>query len=151
MKKADYTKVEQQLEEGLRKIKVRKLLRYADVSAAMGGSAAKELSVAQRQEIIKAFLKNLQVEVTDLKKKDASVFEKLEIDTAELKKYFENPSQLTGEDWEKVKTIRQKVAQYKKNLRKQLGNPNDEEIIEKQRKKQKIRRFNINEKWVPLH
>ena len=154
MAKIDYTKVEKAFGESINKMKVRKLLKYADLASSLGlfgGVKEKDLTEKQKQEIMKTVLNNLESDMVALKKRDKRVFERLKIDTIEAQGLFTNPNDIRPDEWEKIKEIREKVIAYKKELKKKIANLTDEDIVKSQRKKQKTSRFNKDEDWLPLH
>jgi hypothetical protein len=64
---------------------------------------------------------------------------------------LENPAALSAEEWQKVKEIHQKVMEYKKELLQKLPPLTDEQLVAAERKKHINKRYNINERWLPLH
>lgn len=153
VKKIDYHKIEEALDEGLRQISIRNLLTIADLEAALGTSniKIKDLTPSQKKAILTSVVKNLEVDLLILKKKDPHIFEKLDLNRVEMRDYFKHPGELSLDQLENIKKIRKKVDIYKRDLKAQRANLKDEEIVKSERKKQKTRRHNTNETWVPLH
>lgn len=156
MSKVDFTKVENALKEGLLKMSVQQLIVIADLANMPFGmiedsESEEELAKAKSQtaQALTVALKNLEADLKKLRKKDVSMYQKLGIDKKELKHYFENPQKLSPQDWQKIKDIRDKIDVYKKELRKNVTT-SDQDIVQSERKKQNTKRFNINEKWIPL-
>lgn len=150
MAKTNFTKVEEALAEGLRKISVNKLLDSADQAGAAAQpdkaikSPEKGASTAEGQ-----LLAAVHVELKHLQKLGHDPYTKLDIDRKELKKFLDNPAALSLEDWEGIKKIKAKIEAFRKELEK-LPHITDEELVKQEMKKHKTKRFNINEKWVPL-
>ncbi len=149
MAKIDYTKVEQSLQEGLIKMQIASLLRLADIASALGSQPKKGASPGLDPAVIKA-LKKLHLEIKQIRKNDPALYEKLGLTPDEIKRLFESPNNLTPADWEILKTIYEKIGQFKAELHGKLTPESDQEIIEKQRKKQKNERYNVNRNWLPL-
>lgn len=154
MSKIDFSKVENALREGLLKMSIQQLIVLADLANIPFGLAEKEVSnnqdvSTQTAQALAHALKNLETDLKKLKKKDASMYEKLGINKQELKQFFEHPQDLTPQDWEKIRKIRDQIEIYKQELRKNLK-VSDQDIVQSERKKQNYKRFNVNEKWIPL-
>lgn len=151
MSKIDFNKVEQVLEEGLRQFGVKQLLYLADLAATFGMETTGKESAFDDQETksltLHTLFRNLQI----LRKKDKDLYKKLGINTKKMKNLVDNPAQLTSEEWEKIKKIRQRLDEYRRELRRKLEQISDQDIIKSERKKHINKRFNINEKWLPLH
>lgn len=170
MAKTDFTKVEEVLAEGMRQIEVNRLLSEADENAAK--NKAKVASPTANQEASKVNAIQLQRLSTirqDLKafeKQGIDPYAKLQIDKEEIKKFIKNPESLASSDWDKIKIIKEKISVFKKELelnkeplqsgfddKKEASDVPvtiDDELINKERKTQKNKRFNINNKWLPL-
>lgn len=154
MAKTNYTKVEEALAEGLRKIEVNKLLDIADENAAAKKPAQSKESAETKSEStpeqkqllldIKTFLKQIQ----NLSTEDP--YQKLGIDKKQINRFVKHPEKIKAEDWEKLKGYREKIKALKDEVEKKHPPKTDINIVEQQRKKQKTKRFNINDKWIPL-
>jgi hypothetical protein len=152
MARIDYNKAEQVYVDGLNKMTVRNLLRYADLVGSLGtGKKNRKLSDRQQQEVMRAVILTIVEDMKGLKKKDARVFDRLKINSDEFKGIVLSESKITPQEWEKVKEIREKVKTYKKELRKKVANLSDEDLVKNNRKKQKTSRFNVEDDWIPLH
>lgn len=142
MAKANFSKVEKALEEGMLKMTSEKLWEEA-------GKASASVKVPEKDAIL-LVLNRVINELSSLSKQDPSIYDKLSIQKGALKALLEKASVLTPQDWKEVKTIREKVEQHKKELSEKLPHPSDEEIIQKERKKHVNKRLNVREKWLPL-
>jgi len=150
MTKINFQKVEQALEEGFRKFGIKQLLYLADLSNSFGEEMTKKNAFDDQETkalSLHTFYRNLQI----LKKKDSKLFEKLGIDQDKMKHLIEHPNEITEKEWEQMNEIRKKVELYRKELQSKIGKTSDEDLIKSQRKKQKDRRFNIKDEWLPLH
>lgn len=161
MAKTNFTKVEEALSEGMRKIEVERLLIIADENTAANAKKSEgELESGDPSEakpvvpkVDAAHLQRLTAinhELKALDKLGEQPYARLGIDKDEIKKFMKDPAALTHDDWEKVKSIKEQIATYKQE-RNVPGTPGtDDELIKQQRKSQKTKRFNINNKWIPL-
>lgn len=150
MAKTNFSKVEEALIAGLTKMKMRQLLELADKAQADTGAQAETDAILipeARRMVIAALRQDLKA----LKRKDTKVYSKLGLQKEGLQKLLDNPASLTPEDWQKIKEIHQKVGEYKKDLLQQLPEVTDDQLVDSERKKHINKRYNINEKWLPLH
>ena len=149
MAKTNYTKVEESLAEGMRKIEVDKLLTIADENAAK----KPKKTTAQTPKVDAANLHRLNWihrELKVLQKAEKDPYIRLGISKEEVTKFLNDPLLLTPEDWEKTKSIKEKITNYKAELNKEATNASDDDLINRQRKNQTTKRFNVNDKWIPL-
>ena len=144
MSKTNYTKVEEALTEGLRKMEAERLLDLADEKSGKKKESNKPNS-DQRQLLIW-----LLHELKQLHRIHPDVYEKLEISKKDLKKFSKDPSTVTPEEWEKLKGYREKVSAYRADAEKEAPEPKEDDLIERERKEQKTKRFNIKGNWIPL-
>ncbi len=143
MSKTNFTKVEELLDQNLRKMSVNHLLEESDKAKASSSSPP------NTQNMHKHLLADIKRELTGIKK-NAKLYEKIEVSQKELKRLTENPEKLTEPDWEALDRIHQKLAAYKVELKEKLPQIDNESLVEAQRKKHITKRFNVNDKWLPL-
>jgi hypothetical protein len=143
MSKVNFTKVEEMLTQGLQKITVNHLLVEADAAKAVN---AKSTEISSNRQLIAS----VQRDLTLLHKKDHETYVKLGIKKKFLKKLIETPDSLTPEELESLKQIQEKIKVFKEELKKTLPAINDEAIVESQRTKHINKRYNVNDKWLPL-
>jgi hypothetical protein len=143
MGKTNYTKVEEALAEGMRKMEVDKLLQATENSAKTQAGEKVDSVHLQR-------LKKIDLDLKTLEKQGKKPYAYFKIKPEEIKQFLKNPTLLTPQDWEKIKSIKEQITIYKGELEKVKLESIDDEIITKEVKKQKTKRFNINEKWIPL-
>jgi hypothetical protein len=148
MAKTNFTKVEEALDEGLRKITINRLLQLADVAAGIGQT--KPQTKERDEETHAHIIASIQRDLKFIVKKDPSVFSKIGFKKKDVKDFIDRAHALTPEEWEALKKIQEKVESYKKELVKSLPKTSNEDLIEGERVKHINKRFNVNEKWLPL-
>ncbi|MCB1111456.1 MAG: hypothetical protein H7A37_02830 [Chlamydiales bacterium] len=144
MAKTNFTKVEEILAAGLQKMKVERLCELADIAAGIGqkGSAPK-LSHDQKKLIL-----SLKTDFLRLRKKDSKIFSKLNLKQEQILNQLEHPESLDQESWQQLEKIKGRTGKLVKEL---YPNLEDDKLIEEERDRHINKRFNINEKWLPLH
>lgn len=142
MAKTNFTKVEEKLDEGLRKMTVEHLLELAD-------AATKPKDNKQDHSRLQVIL-SLQRDMKFLDKENQTPYELFGMNKKTISKYLKNPDKLTAEEWEGVKQIQGKVHKFRKDFEKNSTQSNDDNLIEQQRRSHITKRFNINDKWLPL-
>jgi len=142
MSKTNYTKVEEALAEGLRKITAERLLGLADDAS---GNSKKATS-----HVDNALLITLRLELTSLIKKNEDPYKLFAINKDELKNFMDHPETITLKDWENIKKLKVRVDQYKKAIDK-IATNSDDAIIEQARNKHVNKRYNVKDTWLPLH
>lgn len=155
MAKTNYTKVEEALAEGMRKIEVDRLLKVADEKKKPKKPPASP-STPSPSKIEEIHLKRLifvQKELKALQMQGKDPYKELKIDANEMEKFLNAPNALTSAEWEKVKEYKEKIINYTKQQsgeETQTESNVNQDFVEQQRKKQQTKRFNINDKWIPL-
>jgi hypothetical protein len=144
MAKTNYTKVEHALEEGLRKMTVSRLGELADISAGIGQSDESKDKLTKPQRLL---IRRVKLDLMRLSKKDKKIYAKLKLKKSELKKTFEDPESLSKDDWKKLRILRKKTKAMLETL---YPKSSDEDLIEQEQEKHITKRFNVNEKWLPL-
>lgn len=149
MKKTNFTKVEKALEDGLIKITTKRLL---DEAGPKSSEKAKDpVADLPPKEVCHAVMQNIYKELKKMHKEDEFAYKKMGFHRQNLKKLIENPHLLTPSDWNKIKQVQDRIEQYKKELNLQLPFQSDDELVEKERARSPNKRFNVNDKWLPLH
>ncbi len=146
MAKTNFTKVEEALDVGLRKIGITKLLQLADVAAGTGKNLLEKESSPPSKEAHIHQLNFLRKDLRQLHKNDPEIYSKLGFKKNDLKELIDKEGSLTPKNWEFIQQIKEKVEAYKKTL----PENSNEQLVEKERVKHINKRFNINEKWLPL-
>ena len=145
MNKTNFSKVEKSLEEGMIKIKSQNLLKEADAYT------AKEFQdkIPSKEEC-SAMITRIERDLKKLSKQDEKVYKKIGFHKMDLKKLLSNPSLVSPQEWKTIKEIKARIEKYKKELASLLPFESDEDLVESQRSRHLTKRFNINEKWIPL-
>lgn len=139
MAKANFSKVEKALEEGMIKITSQNLLNQ---------TPGKHLELTPENAAL--ILKKMDTDLLKLNKEDKAIYEKVGVKRSALKKLLSSTTTLTPADWNSIKEIQLKIAAYKKEILKKIPQMTDEDFVEKERIVQKNRRFNVRDKWLPL-
>ncbi len=148
MAKTNFTKVEGMLDEGLRKMTVEHLLNLTETSSEDDKTSGK-VPEKHTQARLKSIL-TLQRDMKFLDKAEQEPYELFSVSKKNIGKYLKNPDTLTSEEWEEIKEIQSKVHKFRKEFEKNSIQNNNDDLIEQQRRSQVTKRFNINEKWLPL-
>lgn len=147
MAKTNFTKVEEALAEGMRKIEVDKLLQKADENSGKVKESTEEKVKVSTIHLQR--LKKVDQDLKSLEKHGKKPYARLKINPEEVKRFLKDPSLLTAQDWERVKTIKEQIIAFQAELEKKTENA-DDKIVSNEIKNQKTKRFNINDKWIPL-
>jgi hypothetical protein len=139
MGKTNYTKVENILEHGLRKLLAYNLLKEVEEK---GGKIAE----ATGEEVVRSITHELKA----LKKLDPKVYRNVGIEPKQVEVLIENQENLSENELDLAKKLLQKIRQYKREFLEKNPPPSDEELIELQKKRHVTKRHNVNEKWLPL-
>lgn len=142
MAKTNFTKVEEALVAGLHQITVTQLIEMADAVSEQEAPVAKN-TLATLQ---KTLLTTLHQNIKRLHKKDPEIYQKLGLSRSYLKKLLETPTSLSSEEWERLKQLKTKLDPYLE----ELPTITDEQIVKQERIRHINKRFNVNEKWLPL-
>lgn len=146
MAKTNYTKVDAAADQGLRKMEIDRLFEGTpSKSKDKVPLSAEEKSKQKLLETLKRDIQYLDP------KRHKQLYTTLGYKRQDLKVLIENPSTLSLEDWEKIKQIKADIEKYRKEVMAQLPSQNDEKIVEDQRVKHINKRYNVNDKWLPLH
>lgn len=145
MSKTNFSKVEKSLEEGMIRMKSKSLLKEADAN-----SAKEPKEKLPSKEECTTVLNHLDRELKKIIKQDEKAYQQIGFHKMDLKKLIADPSLLTAQDWKTVKEIKDRIEKYKKELASRLPRESNEELVEHQRTKHLTKRFNINDKWIPL-
>lgn len=63
---------------------------------------------------------------------------------------FRKKKEFTPEELKRIKEILDKAQEINKRLLKKLGLDSDDALVEKEKKKNLLRRFNVRDSWMPL-
>lgn len=149
MAKTNFTKVEGMLDDGLRKIMVDQLLDLADAQQEPKDKTLKT-GPAKQNELRLKILITLQREMKILDKMKQDPYGLFNISKKKINEYIKNYEKLSDEEWGNIKETQNRVHQFRKEQKTNFNQNNDTDLIEQQRRSHKTKRFNINDKWLPL-
>lgn len=139
MAKTNFTKVEESLAEGLRKMSVGHLLDMTNKNPQA------EL-LHQRKQTLKLLLLDLQA----IAKIEPKIYEQLNTSKSQLKKFAEDPLAITEQEWSDLLKLKERVVVSKKEMEKKKPKVSDEDLISKEVAKHKNKGHNVNANWIPL-
>lgn len=143
MGKTNFTKVEASLDEGIRKIEVERLLIEAD-KASGKKTPPKEEKLTKDQ---KKLIKDLQLNLTRLRSKDNKIYTKLKVKHSTIQRMIDQAPELKELDWKHLASLFKKTEALIKEL---FPEKADDNLVEGEKVKHINKRFNVNEKWLPL-
>ena len=146
MAKISFTKVESILTETLRKMMIDRLSELAAIVTLIQDPKTK-ISMSVIEQILKRF----QSELGRLKKSDIKLYQSLGFSAEDEKRFFSSTPNLTPEDWTRLKTLKDKIEELKKELiAHSVPDEKYEKQVEQERLKHENKRFNVKEGWLPL-
>jgi hypothetical protein len=148
MAKTNYTKVEEAFDDGMQKMRVSQLQDLASLAAELGKfESSFEVNPFSKENRMLITLLKL-----DLKQlRNTEIFKTLGINKKDLKEKLDHPEKLSFDDWDQLRTLKFSLQDYKEKLSKETAPDANEKQVEEQRKKHINKRFNTQEKWLPLH
>lgn len=155
MAKTNFSKVEDSLKAGLEKMQRESLGKLADIAQKATRPELKailEKSVKAATKAIlekKAILHIIRQSLRDLSLK-TEFYEFLGIPRADLLALVGRSTELSQDEWGKLNEIKKKIHLHKEELQKKNPELNDEQLINKERKRHINKRFNVREKWLPI-
>jgi hypothetical protein len=150
MTKIDFEKVEKAFEKGVLKLMIDRLIELSemqDPDAQYQDESGESALETLRKRVLTALHRDLK----RLSKKDSQALETAGLDPSDIKKYVKDPSALSAEDWQKIKAIKAHVDKYKQEAAAAQEKDLETNIVEKERVRQKNKRFNVRDGWLPLH
>ncbi len=152
MTKTNFTKVEEALAEGLRRIQLDKLLVEADQARAKvtGTEAPAKPITSQELEDRKRKAQGLKITLKWLHSKDDKLYTKLKVDKTEVNKFLDRTDAYNEKELQIFTVLCERVEAVKKEVTKREGTTGDDDLIAQQRKKHITKRFNVQDKWLPL-
>lgn len=154
MGKTNFTKVEDLLKNNLTKIEMTRLGKLADIAQKVGKPEMRKLieqaSIAgakaelDRTLLLRAILRAVK------EFKTPEFYQAIGISLEELEILLKTPKELSPEDWQRLKIIREKIIAFRKSYQDAHPETSESALIEKQRHRHINKRFNVNEKWLPL-
>lgn len=144
MARANFTKVEGALDDGLRRMMVGQLLTDADINQ---GNPAKPSGPSTQKQLLLA----LHHELHYLQKLGLTPYKKLGLRKKKFAGWVEHPETVTEQEWEMIRGLKEKITQLRTEFEKEMKVGGDNEaLVDVERRKHIYKRFNINEKWLPL-
>lgn len=149
MSRINYTRAELALKANLLKMGIQRVLFLADLASSFGKSNKSKAPLnAKQEENFQSLMAGIRVEVKKLAKQDASFYDQLELTKEEVKGILQATDPFTEETKKKLQLLAEKLKIYKKHIK--TKQPTDHELVQSQRKKHQSKRFNVNEKWLPM-
>src|SRR5262249_41044451 len=123
MPKTNFTKVEEVMDQGLRKMSVDSLFQATEK-----GKGKKLTEDEQKHRL----LETLRREIKYLDpKQHKGLYTELGMKKQDIKELISNPASLTLEDWKKIKEIQLGIEKYRKEVLAQLPASTNEKLVEK--------------------
>jgi hypothetical protein len=145
MAKVNFSKVEDSFDKALLKLQIENLNELAAIADL---SQESKKSAKGMEEIAVKFKKELD----KLKKRDPHLFDRLNLTKEAESKLAQPASTYSPEDWARLKELKERIEQLKKDLSgKESLDAENETLISKERKKHINKRFNVRDDWLPLH
>jgi hypothetical protein len=147
MAKVNFIKVEKSFDRALQKLLIDSLSELAAIANVIQ-SPQKEITSKAIEEVIERFQKELK----KIKKKDPILFGKLNLSIEEESRFAHPASEYEQEDWLRLKALKLRIDELKHELygQESIDTENDN-IVEKERRRHINKRFNIRDGWLPLH
>ncbi len=140
MAKTNFTKVEASVEAELKRQQVESLIKKTEYKQEEGEKTPKTYLIAS----IKSDLKILAKHSRKLSKK-------VGITKKEIKSLISKPHELKDEDWQLLEDVKKKLDRFKEEIADELPSASDEDLINQEKEKHINKRFNVSDKWLPLH
>lgn len=146
MGKTNFTKVEESLAQGLHKMEVERLLSEADKASGKPPPPKKDTGLELPEEK-KKLIKDLELNIARLKAKESKIFEKLKVKRSTVERFTHNPLKLSEEDWKHAAILLKRTENLLKEM---MPEKADDKLVEDEQSRHLNKRFNVNEKWLPL-
>lgn len=147
MAKVNFSKVEKSFDRALQKLFVDNLSDLAAIANIIQDPKS-GISSKTIEEIITKFQKELK----KIKKQDPILFSKLQLTVEDEERFARPSSEYSQEDWERLKTLKLRIDELKKELYGQESiDAEYDNQVSKERKRHVNKRFNIRDGWLPLH
>lgn len=155
MAKPNFSKVEGLLTKRLEEMAIEKLRNLADKATAMGDSgqakgAQERIASTEQEKDRKNWITSIKRDMEILHSKDKGILKSLGVNRKELLGFLDKPDEIDEKGWEFIHSLFEKLGQFKVEYLKEIGDT-DESLVEAERVKHINKRFNVNDKWLPLH
>ncbi len=144
MSKIEYTKAEKALSEGLLNFTIENIYELAKL-VEVKDSIEEKKRLMQKREIAKK-LTRVKHDLQWLSSKVRKIYTQMKIKRSKVEEILDKGEDLEKEDTKVLITVAEKLQEIRASLPK-LSN---EEVVERERKKHINKRFNVNDKWLPL-
>jgi hypothetical protein len=141
MPKTNFTKVEEALTEGIHKMNISKLLDEAD-ALKKGKKETNPLNLR---------VASLRHEIKWLSKQNPAFYTEISLEKKKVRALLELKEPFSSEQTIELEKLKEKIENYKAKLTPENTETENERLIADEKKKQKNVRFNIKNKWLPLH
>jgi hypothetical protein len=141
MAKTNFSKVESLIEKGIEKRKISNIVDQTRPDAEISSDKIPKLYL----------IESIRYDVAAMPHFDEGFFKKIGVKKQEILRLIKNPNQLTDKDWQLVQEIHDKIDARKEQIKEELPDPSDEDIIEFEKRRHIYKRFNVNETWLPLY
>lgn len=141
MPKTNFSKAEEAISETVQKLNREKLLEMADEASGQAPATSLE---TKRFPVISQLDRDLK-RISSI---DKEIYKLLGLKKKMVASWIQDFAKLSDEEWQKVMKAKASLDEYIKSNPAKV--PTDEQIVESQRSKHINKRFNVNEKWLPL-
>lgn len=152
--KQNFSKAEEALANRLKQMEVDHLNKLAEIAQRVGKPELRNMiekaalaanKTALERKAVFHFVKE------GLKKyKEPVVFTAVGTTLDEVQKVVQQTEPLSNEQWQLLTKVKESMQSAKQRYLQGHPGINDNQIVEKERKKHINKRFNVNEKWLPL-
>ncbi len=154
MAKTNFTKVEEALAAGLRKMSIEELDKLAEISQNIGRPELRNLA---EKAIVAAMKKGLEKKaVVYVLRQGAkkyttnSFYQEFDLTHKQYVELLAEIKSISDENWAKLQLVKMKLTMLREKELKSNPDFQDEKLVEKNRKDQKNARFNVKKTWLPL-
>lgn len=146
MPKISFVRVESTLGDTLRKIFIDRLAELTTIVSLINEPQSKI-----QPEKIETVIKHFQIELKRFKEKELKLYPRLGLSPEEENKFFGSYLSFTADDWNRLKTLKEKIDELKKELFGEESPKEEYDLqVEKERRRHLNKRFNVREGWLPL-
>lgn len=142
MAKTNFSKAEEAMIDALQKMTKQQLL---ELTTSHSGNAEELL---KRTKLRSLFITTLKHEINRIYRINPEIYKKLNIKKDSLGNWLKDADKLTDNDWTNIVKLREQVEVELKQIA--TAEPSNDQLVEKERRKHINKRFNVNEKWLPL-
>lgn len=142
MAKTNFTKVEDALNDGMKRMAVKKLLEEADIATGKKAPPKEDTSL---------ILTAVKHDLKWLAKQNPEIYKELSLDKQKTHDLLKAQPPFNQEQMTELKQVKEKIEHYKVKIKAQSPESDNERIVQEEKKSQKNKRFNVRDKWLPLH